>query len=244
MADCQFFKTVAVWPLVLGLFIGCGSDDDPTPNANTTGNTKSGKSSTDRAKSEADFFPLVLVEDFEHFSEGEPTDEPTWSEDTGILKCSGEPRGYLYTSEGHRNFVLRFDYRFEPADNPDDVAKLNTGVLVYISDEDKIWPVSLEVQGKHVEMGQIKSNGGVAAVDIADDDAARQNARKAPGEWNSVEVVSHEGALTAFVNGTKICESKPGELSEGRIGFQSERAKVEFRNIRIKDEEDEEDEEE
>jgi hypothetical protein len=230
---------------------GCNSGDD-SKKASTSkgGNTDGTKASKKKAKSEKNFFPLVLEEDFAVFSDPKKTDAnapPTWTVEGDVLKCSGDPRGYIYTHEPHHNFTLRFEFRYPALENPDDVAKLNTGVLVYIpisEDEGesahKLWPVSLEVQGKHVEMGHIKPNGGAADIEISEDTTARETARNPPGEWNSVEIVSKGGALTAYLNETKICESKPGELNDGAIGLQSESAEVHFRNLRIRDEEEDE----
>ena len=112
----------------------------------------------------------------------------------------------------------------------------NTGVLVFITGDDKIWPKCLEVQGKWSELGHIKSNAKDVTVEVRDDQAAREQARKPVGEWNSLEIVSKDGALTSYLNGTKIAESDPTELREGRIGLQAERFDVEFRNVRIREE--------
>jgi hypothetical protein len=35
------------------------------------------------------------------------------------------------------------------------------------------------------------------------------------------------------INGSLVCESKPGELKQGGIGFQSEGVEVRFRKIRV-----------
>ena len=96
-----------------------------------------------------------------------------------------------------------------------------------------MWPPSLEVQGKQAELGKVKSNGGVPDVEITDEEQARHQALHSPGEWNSVEVVSNEGALTVSLNGALVCKSKAGQLKEGRIGFQSEGGEVHFRKIRM-----------
>ena len=88
-------------------------------------------------------------------------------------------------------------------------------------------------------MGHIKANGRGDVIDadlVKDDQSAREEARKKVGEWNHLKVVSSEGKLVSYLNGTKICENEPGELKEGSIGLQSERNPIEFRNIRIREE--------
>lgn len=177
-------------------------------------------------------FTGLTFADFEAFG----ATEDTWEAlDEGIF-CSGRPRGYLYSKESYRNFTLRLEYSFDRPDNLKDDSKFkgNTGFLMYITGEHKLWPVSLEVQGKHVQMGAIKENGGASPVTATDDDAARQKARKAVGEWNSLEIVSVDGSLTVSLNGVQISKSEPDFLSEGSIGIQSEDFPFEVRRIRIR----------
>jgi hypothetical protein len=161
-----------------------------------------------------------------------------FSAEDNDLKLAGKVRGYMATTNSYRDFTLRLDVRWpNAAELPEDErANANTGVLVFITGEDKIWPKCLEVQGKWSELGHIKSNAKDVTVEVRDDRAAREQARKPVGEWNSLEIVSKGGALTSILNGTKIAESDPTELREGRIGFQAERYDVEFRNVRIREE--------
>jgi len=158
--------------------------------------------------------------------------------ESGAILLMGDSRGYLHTTKSYRDFTLRLDVRWPKAAglSEEERANANTGVLVFITGEDKIWPKCLEVQGKWSELGHIKSNAKDVTVEVRDDEAAREQARKPVGEWNSLEIVSKEGALTSFLNGTKIAESDATELREGRIGFQAERFDVEFRNVRIREE--------
>jgi hypothetical protein len=108
--------------------------------------------------------------------------------------------------------------------------------MLCIQEPHKTWPRSLEVQGKWVEMGQIKSNGGVPDVTRNDDQSAREAARKPVGEWNAIEITVKDGAVTSLLNGKQICTAEPGELTSGRIGLQAELFPVEFRNVKIREE--------
>src|SRR5262249_32270359 len=138
-----------------------------------------------------------------------------WTSDDTIITCKGDPKGYIYTTEIYENFTLRFDYMFpKPAA---DEKKLNTGVLVYIGDQNKVRRAPLEVQGKYTEMGQIKPHGGAPEVKMNDIDAARQQARHPAADWNSVEVVSKNGALSVKINDPLVCESQAGTLHSGAI---------------------------
>lgn len=179
-----------------------------------------------------DGFRLLTLAEFAPF----PADADSWSEEGGELVCSGSPKGYIYSQDVFRDFTLRADYRFEPtADSASpDAPSPNTGFMLAIQEPHKVWPASLEVQGKHSEMCSIKSNGGVPDLVIQDNPESREVARRPVGEWNSVEIVMQAGAVTATLNGTVICTSEPGELREGMIGLQSEGFVVRFRNLRVR----------
>ena len=88
--------------------------------------------------------------------------------------------------------------------------------------------------GKLSELATIKENGGAAKFEIVEDKAARESVRKPIGEWNSLEIVSKAGSLTALLNGKKVCESQPSDVADGFIGLQSEGFEVHFRRIRIR----------
>lgn len=181
-----------------------------------------------------DGFRILRLSDFEPFAAG----DDTWREEGDVIICSGDPKGYLHSRDTFRNFTLRASYRFVPAADADDErrATSNTGFMIHIHEPHTIWPRSLEVQGKWSEMCSIKSNGGVPDLVIEDDPAAREAARLPVGEWNDVEIISRDGRLEASLNGTLICSSQPGELTEGFIGLQSELFEVHFRNLRIREE--------
>ena len=160
----------------------------------------------------------------------------TWTQSGAEIHCTGKPKGYLSTKDEYQNFTWRLDYRFERPSSLSDEAKFqgNTGFLVYITGEDKLWPLSLEVQGKHVQMGAVKENGGAAAVTMRDDDAARQAARLPVGQWNRLEIVSRDGALKVLVNDQQISTSEPNFLSAGRLGIQAENHPFVVRRLRLR----------
>ena len=177
-------------------------------------------------------FESLAFADFEAFG----AEANTWAVTEEGLKCSGKPKGYLYSKQPYQNFTLRVDYRFPRPDNLKDETKFkgNTGFLIHITGEHKLWPMCLEVQGKHVQIAAIKENGGAEPVKAEDDDVARQQARKPVGQWNRLEIVSKDGALAVSLNGTPISKCEPDFLSEGPIGIQAEDHPFEVRRIRMK----------
>ena len=182
---------------------------------------------------ESDFLPLSL-DQFDPFG-AEPE---TWTATADGIACSGKPKGYLYSKKPYQNFTWRLEYRFPRPENLKDEAKFkgNTGFLVYITGEHKLWPMCLEVQGKHIQMAAVKENGGAQPVTVEDDDSARQKARKPVGQWNALEIVSKDGALSVSLNGTPISNSQAGSLKSGAIGIQAEDHPFTVRRIRIRKE--------
>lgn len=186
---------------------------------------------------ESGFVPLTLA-DFERFAgkprQGEALESgQTWSEKDGVISCTGHPRGYIFTKKPFHNFELRFEYWF-PKTKGAELETLNTGCLIYIQGPHRVWPKCLEVQGKWLDMGTIKSNARTVAVETLDEQNVRREFRYEPGNWNAVAIQSIDGALLVRLNGKVVCSSKPTVLKEGRIGFQSEGSPVRFRHIRIR----------
>lgn len=236
-------RTVA--PLLVGLVLivpfvpGCRSETPDEPSAADAipevPTPELGQAQSAPAASVPGFTPIRL-DDCEIFhGKGDRRGE-TWTAEGDEIRTSGQPKGYLYTKRSYRNFTLQCEFRFESSD-ADAQPPANTGFLVYITPPHKQWPMSLEVQGRQDEMGQIKANGGAAEPErIVWDEAARDKARRPVGEWNRIEIVSRDGALTAVLNGVTVCRAASTELTEGPIGLQSEGFVVHFRNLQVREE--------
>jgi len=154
----------------------------------------------------------------------------------GAIVVSGSPAGYFYTDKSFKNYVLRFDWRFKRPENLVDDEKFlgNSGLLVHIQPPQKVWPRSIEVQGMNKNHGMLLTVSGAKQVGkFTFNGAALKKARKPVGEWNTTEVTTQDGKITAKVNGTPISSGK-GDLTEGPFGFQSEGAELYFKNIKIK----------
>ena len=87
--------------------------------------------------------------------------------------------------------------------------------------------------GMNRDHGRIIPVSGAKATSKFDR-AALQKARKPIGEWNTTEATIQDGNILAKVNGSAVDTGKC-DLTEGQIGFQSEGAAIEFKNIRIKE---------
>ncbi len=155
----------------------------------------------------------------------------------GVLECSGKPNGYWYTEKSYKNYTLRFDYRYKrPEGLADENAFLgNSGYLIHIVGEHKVWPKCVEVQGMNRDVCAIFAIGGATGPRDNGNAEVRKTTRKPVGEWNSLEIISADGKLTASLNGVKLCEGGPYDVTEGTVGFQSEGAEIHWRNLRIKE---------
>jgi hypothetical protein len=105
---------------------------------------------------------------------------------------------------------------------------------VYITGDAKIWPLCLEVQGKHSDMAAVKENGGAEAPEVESNPTDRLAARKRVGQWNALEIVSKDGELSIVLNGEPVTHSPPAFLSAGSIGIQAEDQPFEVRRMRIR----------
>lgn len=226
-------------PILLGclaITIGCQQKNSQQDSVSVSATESSSEPSAVDAKPEEpafqleEGFTLLNFDQFDAFG----AESQTWKAEGDEIVCGGKPRGYLYSKDSYANFTLRLDYRFQRPKKADDERKLNTGFLVYISGEHKLWPACLEVQGKQIQMAAIKENGGADPITASDDESARENARKPVGQWNSVEIASKDGALSVTLNGTPISSSEPGSLKSGSIGIQAEDWPFAVRRLRIR----------
>jgi hypothetical protein len=156
-----------------------------------------------------------------------------WAMEDGVVRCVGNPVGYLKTKKTYDNFVLRLEWRWPDPDRPG-----NSGVLLRMHGEDKVWPKSVEAQLMHGSAGDFWNIG---EYDMTAD-PARTNGRntkklaaaeKPAGEWNEYEIIVDGGSVVLYVNGIFVNRAWNVEELAGHICLQSEGAPIEFRNVRL-----------
>jgi 3-keto-disaccharide hydrolase len=172
-------------------------------------------------------------------AKGDPA--AVWTIADGVLRCAGKPAGYWYTEKKYKDFTLRFDWKFVRPEGLADDSKFNgnSGYLLWVGDEHKIWPYSLECQGMNKQAGYVYFVGNRSREKnkFEYDDQARAKAVKPVGEWNTYEIIARKGTVVVNINGTKITTVSSHEYTEaGHIAFQSEGAEIHWRNIRVKPE--------
>jgi len=171
------------------------------------------------------------------FELGKSDPEKTLSVKDGVIICTGKPNGYFYTEKPYKNYLLRYDWRYERPKSLEDEEKFlgNSGCLVHIQEPHKVWPRCVEVQGMNRDHGKLLFVSGAKGMDAKFDQTTLQKVRKKVGDWNTTDIeCKADGSIVAKVNGTEVSSGK-SDLTEGVIGWQSEGAEIHFRNIKIKE---------
>lgn len=181
--------------------------------------------------------PIVLfdgssLDAWQAFLPGGEDPARTWSIVGDDLVCEGQPIGYLHTRDVFENFVLELEWRFLPGREPG-----NSGVLLRLNGEHKVWPRSIEAQLQHLNAGDIWN---IEAMDLAPDPSrtsGRRTAKALPGnerphgEWNRYRIVLDRDRLTLEVNGQVQNQATWAEEVAGPIALQSEGAPIAFRRV-------------
>ena len=109
-----------------------------------------------------------------------------------ILRCKGQPVGYLRTEKAYTSYELVVEWRFDPEKN---ARNTGGGVLLRIVDEDKVWPKSIEAQLTSNSAGDIWNIGRFQMITDPSRHRGRYTAKaeasneKPIGEWNRYRIV-------------------------------------------------------
>jgi mono/diheme cytochrome c family protein len=153
----------------------------------------------------------------------------------GTIISSGTPEGYWYYDKQYLDFTLRLEFRYFPIPGLENENEFlsNSGYLLFIT-QHAVWPKCIEIQGQNLQVGQAFGVGTDLKVTV--DSEARLRARKPVGQWNAMEIVSKGGKVVVSLNGAGISTVTEHEFKQpGYIGFQSEGGRIQWRNIRIKE---------
>jgi len=147
----------------------------------------------------------------------------------GVLTDTGKPAGYIRTTTDYTNYALSLQMRHVEAGN--------SGVLVRMVGEDKVWPKSIEAQGASGNMGDIWNIDRVAMKAAPERTDGRHTAKMHPsneraiGEWNDYDITLDGGDLEIKVNNLVQNIATECEEVAGKICLQAEGSAKEFRNI-------------
>ena len=201
-----------------------------------------------KAKDEEGFVSLFNGKDLTGWVYGGTKEKPNKSGkgyrvENGVLFCTRDDGGNLYTEKEYGNFIYRFEFKLE--------ANSNNGIGIRAPLEGDAAYVGMEIQ--------VLDNDGRAFKgklrpeqyhgSIYDVVGAKQGALKPVGEWNTQEIAARGRWITVTLNGQTIVDANlddvkneetlkkhPGlKREKGHIGFLGHGTRVEFRNMRIKE---------
>jgi hypothetical protein len=157
--------------------------------------------------------------------------EKTWQVVDRVIACSGKPNGYLRTAEKYKDYRLTFEYRWPGRGG-------NSGLLVHIQEEDKVWPQCIEGQMQHHHAGDFWVIDGADFREHIDPIWRRvpkqeASSEKPVGEWNTYTAEVRDDTIQLFVNGVLQNIATECTLTEGYIGWQAEGTPLELRNMTL-----------
>jgi len=203
---------------------------EPPPSDKPTKESKSAQKDEWRT-----LFDGSTLKGWKVFTPGAKEGETTFSGAGGVLSCTGSPAGYIATEEKFDNFELELEWRFDPEKGAG-----NSGVLLRVADDDKVWPRSIEAQlhsgnaGDIWNIGEVPMKAEASRTEGRRTKKAAESSEKPIGEWNKYRIRLDGGSLELWVNGVLQNKAEQCEASKGRIALQSEGAFIQFRNVRLK----------
>src|SRR5262245_29343307 len=158
----------------------------------------------------------------------------------GNLVCPKDGGGNFFTVKEFANFVLRFEFRTEPAGNNGvGIRSPLTGDAAYQGMEIQILDTAYDKPLKPTQY-----HGSI--YDVV---PAKRGFLKKAGEWNKEEITANGRQIQVKLNGTIIVDANLDDVKDpevlkkhpglartkGHIGFLGHGSLVEFRNISIKE---------
>ena len=159
----------------------------------------------------------------------------TWSIKDGVIRCTGQPAGYMRTEVDYADYLFHVEWRWPEKGG-------NSGVLNHTVSEDMVWPKSLECQLASGNAGDFWVIGGFECSEHAKKSKRvrgrnvrklKKSSEKPIGQWNSYDIICKDDWVVVLVNGVLQNVATKCSLKSGRICLQSEGTPVEFRNIYI-----------
>ena len=167
------------------------------------------------------------------YLEADADPKNVWKVQNGEIWCTGNPTGFLRTKKEYSDFKLVLEWRWPEKPG-------NSGVLLHMSGEEKIWPLCLEAQLMHKRAGDFvgmgytfnenkaKKGGFISYTPHMSDPSEKEL-----GDWNKYEITCKGDTIEATINGQLQNKVTGVNISKGYIGFQSEGVPIMFRNIKL-----------
>jgi len=184
-----------------------------------------------------DTITLFNGKDFEgwhmYLKDADADPKDVWKVRDGTIWCKGEPTGFIRTKKEYSDFKLVFEWRWPEKPS-------NSGVLLHMSVEEKIWPLCMEAQLMHKRAGDLvgmgcnfNENKAKKGGPISYAPRMNDSNEKKPGGWNTYEIVCNGDTIELKVNGQFQNKATGVSIRKGFIGFQSEGSPIMFRNFKL-----------
>jgi hypothetical protein len=172
-----------------------------------------------------------------HLEKPDVRGSDVWSIKDGVLRCTGQPAGYLITKQDDfENYVLTVQWRWPEKGG-------NNGVLVHVTKPNElgVWPKSFEVQLQSGDAGELWVIGTTLQVEHptthVEDRRHKNNiagAEKPLGQWNTMEITCLGDEIKVEVNGYPVNQATKLSQQRGAIALQSEGTPIEFREVSLR----------
>jgi hypothetical protein len=152
----------------------------------------------------------------------------------GSIYCTVKDGGNLYTEKEYGDFVLRFEVRL--------TENANNGIGIRAPLEGDSAYVGMEIQ--------VLDDSGSQYKNLRPEQYHGKRGHQKPvGDWNEEEITAKGRQITVKLNGVVIVDANLDDIKDeaklkkhpglankkGHIGFLGHGARVEFRNLRIKE---------
>ncbi len=162
----------------------------------------------------------------------------------GMLICKDTGKVHIFSEKEYGNFILRLQIKLDPGGNN------GLGIRTQISKEPHIYGMELQIleddyyaDGDPIKLKDYQHHGSIYGVV-----PCKQGHQKPVGEWNSQEIRADGPKIKVTLNGAVIVDADLSKIKEtmdhrahpglhnekGFIGFLGHGSRIEFRNIRIK----------
>ena len=162
----------------------------------------------------------------------------------GAIVCKEKGGGNLYTEKEYGDFHLKFEFKLTPGANN------GIGIRAPLQGDPAFAGIELQVIDDSAErykgLKEWQHHGSVYGVV-----PSKTGHQKPVGEWNQQEIIAKGKHITVILNGTTIVDADiekastpktldgrehPGlKRDKGHICFCGHGARVEFRNLRVKE---------
>ena len=198
-----------------------------------------GRAAPDDDAEDDGFRPLVQGTDPDQFELVGIGPDSIRIDEEGVVRLSGTPNGYFATKEPFEDYILRFEWMYERPDGFEDGQEFdgNSGLLLHIGGEHKVWPECTEAQLAFGDVGHVFAiNGASLQGEVAPEQRkeAQAAAARPVGQWNRMEVTCRDGAISCILNDVLIDRGTAAEPDSGPFGLQSEGRPIAFRSMMIK----------